>query len=238
MSVRRNLLLGLLFATALPAGALAQVGHDPTASPYRDLRIKHTLTFIGGHLGGGRGKARVGPSGGENLGLRYDIHVGGAATVFAGASFTAATRNLVDPDEPEATRYFGTADQDLLLLDGGFNLILTGRKTWRGFAPYLGAAMGAVIGSTVPEDSSGFAFETKFQAGPMIGVRYFVNRRFHFRLEARDVIWRLTYGSTRFFNDPLNAPGDPPVLDPRFNDNTEWVHHSVLSFGIGWTLRL
>lgn len=236
MSVRRSLLVVLLAAIATPAAA--QVGHDPTSSPYRDMRIKHTLTFLGGHLGGGRGKARVGPSSGQQFGLRYDIHVGGAASIFLGASYTSAERNLVDPDESEATRYFGTATQELFLIDGGFNLILTGRKTWHGLAPYLGAAVGAVVGSPVPEDSSGFAFETKFQVGPMVGVRYFFNRRLHVRLEARDILWRLTYGSTRFFNDPANAPGDPPVLDPRFNDNTEWVHHSLLTFGFGWTLRL
>lgn len=240
MSVCRNLMytVALVVTGLTPLDAAAQVGHDPTSSPYRDMRIKHTLTFLGGHLGGGRGKALVGPSNGDQVGARYDIHIGGAATIFAGFSYTAAERRLVDPDESVDTRYFGMANQELYLIDGGFNLILTGRKTWHNLAPYAGAAIGAVVGSAVPEDSSGFSFKTKFQVGPMLGVRYFVNRRFHFRLEARDVLWRLTYGATRFFNPPANAPGDPPVLDPRYNGNSEWVHHSLLTIGIGWTLRL
>lgn len=225
-----------LAVTSLPLSA--QVGHDPSSSPYRDLRIKHTLTFFGGQLDGGRGKARVGPSDGRLLGARYDIHVGGAATIFAGVSYAAAERNLVDPDDPVDTRYFGVADQDLYLIDAGFNLILTGRKTWRGFAPYFGAALGMVAGGAVPEDSSGFAFKNKFQVGPMVGVRYFPNRRFHLRLEARDIIWRLGYGGTRFFNTPANAPSDPPVLDPTVNRSSEWVHHPTLKFGFGLTIRL
>jgi hypothetical protein len=225
-----------LCALALTSGLEAQVGHDPFSSPYRDLRLKHTLTFFGGYITSGEGRADVGPSNGALAGVRWDIHVGGATSLFLGVAGAAAERNLVDPTLPPDTRYFATASQQLFILDGGFNLILTGRKTWHGLAPYVGGSMGMVLGAAVPQDTvSGFTFNNKFQLGPQIGIRFFPTRRVHLRIEGRNVMWRLKYPGA-FFSRPLTDPSAASVLDPVTTKNSEWVHHPVLKIGLGWTL--
>jgi len=229
------LVAGLIGLGALPGAA--QVGHAPDRSPYHDLRQKQTLTFFGGRLSGGRGKARIGPSSGFLAGARFDLRVG-SGTLFLGVSTIDAERRLVEPDDPPETRFFGTASQQLTVIDGGGTLILTGRKTWHGWAPYFGGAIGAVTGSTVPEDSSGFSFRSKFQFGPLVGLRYYPGGRLHFRAEVRDIIWRLNYGGTRLFDVPASDPLAPPVLDPLTTRRNEFVHHLTLTFGIGWAIRL
>ena len=233
----RALLIGVGLAVTLPGSGVAQVGHSPESSPYNDLRISQTVTLMSGYLSGGRGKAGVGPSDGLLGGVRWDIHVGGAASLFLGGYMFDLERRVLDPTQPPETRMLGTASQSVIMVDGGVNLILTGEKTWHGFAPYVGANLGVVFGGEVPEDSSGFRFATKFHAGPALGIRLFVNRRFHLRVEARNVLWRITYPNS-FFAPPENAPGADPILNEVDTSNTQWTHHPVLMFGLGYTLRL
>jgi len=230
-------IVGLALILSVPGTALAQVGHRPESSPYSDLRIGQTVTLMSGYLAGGRGKAGVGPSGGPLGGLRWDIHVGGAASLFLGAYMFDLERTLLDPAQPPDTRFLGTASQSVAMLEGGANLILTGEKTWHGFAPYVGAGLGVAFGGEVPEDTSGFTFGTKFHVGPALGFRFFVNRRLHFRVEGRDVLWRLTYPGS-FFTPPTSDPNGDPILNPQDTTDSQWTHHPVLMFGLGYTIRL
>lgn len=224
----------LVLSAAAPAGA--QVGHRPESSPYRDLRIKQTVTFMSGYLMGGRGKAGVGPSAGPLLGLRWDAHVGASLALYLGGAGSDLERRLINPTlPPGGGRDLGTAQQNVWMAEGGINLLLTGRKTWRGFAPYAGAGLGMVFGTEVPEDSV-FTFGRKFHIGPTAGVKYFLGRRFHIRLEARDVIWRMTYPQV-FLTVPEEEPRTP-VIDGDVSTLAEWVHHPTFFIGLGWTLRL
>lgn len=225
------LILGCL-ATRLAA----QVGHDPESSPYHRLDVSQTITFVGGYLSGGRGLAGVAPSGGVLGGARWDIRVGDPTTAFLGVSLANLERRLIDPDQPEESRLIGEANQSVVLLDGGFNVILTGAKTWHGFAPYAGLGLGVALGGSVPEDSSGFTFNTKFQLGPSVGLRLFFGNTLHLRAEARDILWRVNYPS-RFFQPPASDPDAPPLLDPNTQGNAQWVHHPTIIFAVGYTLK-
>ena len=224
--------VALLQATA----AAAQVGHLPEGSPYRDMRVKQALVLYGGYLTGGEGSAGVGPTDGPLAGARWEITVGAPSVLFLGVSGASLDRLLINPDNPPETRTLGTAKQTVIMLDGGLSFVLTGRKTWKGFAPFAGFAMGMAFGGAVPEDSSGFKFNSKFQIGPAVGIRFHPNPRFHVRVEGRGIFWRLSYPQ-RFFDDPANAPGTEPVLNELIETETDWVFHPTLTFGIGYTLR-
>jgi len=180
-AIRTHLLT--LFTWLLVSSPLAaQVGHEPESSPYRDLRIKQTITGFGGYMWGGEGKPGVGPGDGPLGGLRWDVHLGGLASLFLGASVADLERVLLDPSKPLDTRVVGTTSQSVTVIDGGVNLLLTGRKTWHGLMPYIGAATGIAIGGSVPEDSlTNYMFGTKFHFGPTAGFRFFLNRRLHLR---------------------------------------------------------
>ena len=228
----KRLLAGTAVCLAVfqTTAALAQVGHLPENSPYKDMRIKQALVFYGGVMSGGEGNAGVGPTNGPVGGVRWEIAVGAPSILFLGLSMANLERPLVNPDDPPDTRFLDSANQRIVMVDAGLNFVLTGRKTWRGLAPYMGVGFGMAFGGPVPEDLSGYTFKTKFHIDPTIGIRFHPSPRFHFRIEGRAIVWRLNYPQ-QFFD------GTDPLLNPLIQTDTDWTLHPTLLFGIGYTLR-
>src|SRR3990172_9237483 len=158
-SLGTTALVALVTAFAPPT-ALAQIGHDPAHSPYRDLRASHQITFTGGYLAGGGGEAGVGPKQGPLAGLRYSLSLSGSLEMTVGAHGGSLDRYLIDSA--------ATVRQSVLIADAGFTLRITGPKTWHGWMPYVGASMGLATGSTAIQDST---FGKSFQFGPRLGLR-------------------------------------------------------------------
>jgi hypothetical protein len=152
-----------------------------------------------------------------------------------GFSASRLERLLINPTQGEDDRVLGTASQTVFLADAGIVLKLTGAKTWHGLLPYVGLTMGLAIGTSVPEDSlSGFDFGLHFQTGPQVGLRLHPTERIFLRLEARDVVWRLSYPNV-FFEEPEHDPDSPPVLNPLIQGENEWTHHLLLLAGLGFS---
>ncbi|MFQ6045130.1 MAG: hypothetical protein ACE5PT_02060 [Gemmatimonadales bacterium] len=226
----------MVVATALAAAALeGQVGHDPSSSPYAEARAGQMIAVSGGYLAGSRGRAGVGPAGGFTVGSRFEIAFADPGIAFLGASGAILDRVVIDPTFGPASRVQDTVTQSVLMLEGGLLLVLTGRKTWRGLAPYVGASVGLALGGRVPRDSSGFVFSTKFQVGPHLGVRWHVSDRVNWRIEARNVLWRLTY-PVSFRATPENEPTEPAVLEGT-TSLTEWTHHPSLVFAVAYVIQ-
>ena len=227
-------LLCAAVTAAAPGAATAQVGHAPESSPYRELNTKYQISATAGYSWGGGGKVGVGPGHGTVYGGRADIHLAGPGAIQLGVNVGSLDRVMIDPTAAPDARILGTVKQSVVMADVGLNLVLTGEKTWHGFAPYFGASAGIAIGGSVPEDSlSGYEFKTKFLVGPQIGFRWQIFDRLSARVDARDVIWRLSYPD-RFFEAPEDYP-DQPVLDPQFNKNTQWTHNPMLLFSLGYS---
>lgn len=228
----------LLLALSAPALAAAQVGHPPDASPYDDMRVAQYLTISGTYLTGGEGSAGVGPTDGRLGGVGWDLRIGGPTYVHLGLAAGQFQRTLIDPTQGAATRVLGTVSQSMFLADAGVGLVLTGQKTWHGFAPYVGASVGLALGGSVPADSlSGFTFSTRFHVGPVAGLRWHPTERLHLRVEGRDMLWRLRYPAG-FFSPPANALGEPPLLDNAQIQGGQWVHHPTLVLSVGYALRM
>jgi len=223
-------LLGLLEA------AVAQVGHRPESSPYNDLRARRVLSFESGYLTGSSGSAKVGPGSGVYGGAKFDLHISGPAALSFGAGVAQLERIIIDPRFGPENRTLDTATQSIILLDAGFDMLLTGEKTWRGLVPYFGAGLGMALGTGVEADSlSGFKFSANFTFGPKIGIWIHPSDRITFRLEAKDIMWQLGYPDG-FFTAPEFEPTAPPVLDPNVTKDKQWVHHIGLTLRIGYTL--
>ncbi len=234
--VLRTAILTLLSTLVTAPSGQAQVGHPPGSSPYKDLRSKYQVSATGGYSWGGGGKVEVGPARGRVAGARFDLRLTGPSVVNLGINVGDFDRVLLDPSQAPDDRIVGTAKQSVIMVDAGFSLVLTGAKTWYGFAPYVGASLGLALGGDVPaaDSLSLFEFATKFIAGPQIGFRWFPVNRLSLRFEARDVIWRLSYPA-QFFDPPANAPDEDPVLDLRFNKNTQWTHNPMFLVSLGWS---
>ncbi len=237
--VQRALTAAALCAVALafPPATSAQVGHPPDASPYREVRARQVFSAWGGYVKGEAGRAGVGPRDGVVVGGRYEFLFSGPVALDIRLGVADLDRRVIDPTQVAGLRARGTFDQQVLMADAGINLVLTGGKTWRRLAPYIGGALGLAFGGEVPEDSSTFEFNTHFIVAPQAGARWHVSDRLLFRFEARDVIWRLRYPDL-FFQPPVADPDGAPVLDPLTSSDTDWTHHLVLTFSLGYALRL
>ncbi|HKT61763.1 MAG TPA: hypothetical protein VJQ46_17020 [Gemmatimonadales bacterium] len=222
-----------ILVLVLGAGRLgAQVGHAPNKSPYHDIRKGHTFTFLYGQFGGSGGEFEIGPHDGPTYGFRYDIRTGSAVQLGLGFTHANLKRLVVDPFVEVANRVSGPVNQTVSLAEVNLQLNLTGGKTWRRLAPFVGSGVGLTFPTSTPTDTSRFELGHKFYFAPYAGTRIFVTDRISLRGEARVVFWKLTY-PTSFQNEPVLEPGAPAVItDGRLN---EWTTSSWLQVGLGYS---
>ncbi|MGH7535571.1 MAG: hypothetical protein ACREMG_08290 [Gemmatimonadales bacterium] len=237
---RRVPVVASLVSTLLTTPALAQVGHDPARSPYRDIPRGHSVTVLGGYIGGGGGRFGIAPHSGSGFGLRYDIRTSSAVQVGIGVARAELERRIVDPFVVLAERDQGIVPQTVTVAEFDLQLNLTGGKTWHRLAPFVGSAAGVTFPSGTPADTSGFEFGRKFYVAPHAGVRAFITSRLHLRGEVRAMFWKLKYPPS-FEAEPPDEPGDPPsnsnavIQDGRVS---EWTATSWLQVGLGYSFSL
>lgn len=211
-------------------GATAQEGYDPAHSPYHDIPRGAVWALSVGHLGGSRGDVGVGPSDGLTGALRYEVPFG-AVGVSLGLAYARTSRFAQDYTKDSTSRRTGPFNDAVVLADAGLQLVLTGRKSWRRFAPFIGGAIGVAIGSRLAQDTSGYQFGTKITLAPNAGVRWYPARRISVRGDLRLVLWKLHY--------PLSykVPNkfDNSTVLPALASLDQWTAHPWVTIGVGWT---
>jgi hypothetical protein len=221
--------VGLL--TAFPPARLAsQVGYDPAHSPYRDAPAGGGLEFVAGYFGGGRGRIPVGISDGNTWGARYNISFG-SASLNLGAAYAQTTRRIVNPFVATANNTSALINCDVVLVDAGLQMALTGPKMWHHLAPYVGATLGLAFGSELATDTSGYTFGTKFTFGPTVGVRWYPARRISIITDFRLIFWRLQYPAN--YLEPNAIDGNRVLAVGSATSN--WTAHPWISLGLGWS---
>jgi hypothetical protein len=196
-SVRFAPLLAVVLAFALPNTGQAQVGHLPAKSPYEDFKIGQSATVIGGWLAVKRDLADVAPAASWLAGLRYDIGVGGPASLFARYVLSPSERNVLAPTNPRATRVIATPGATTHLFDAGLDVSLTGRKTWRHLMPSVNVGAG-LASDFARADTGGYQFGTKFAFNYGFSLRYLPRRGPQLRLDAVNYLWQYQYPDRYF----------------------------------------
>jgi hypothetical protein len=219
-------------AILTPAVALAQVGHPPHSSPYRDIRKGHSFTIMGGYFKGDGGNFGIGPHGGAVFGARYDLRTASTLQIGIGVSHGNLERFIVNPFVVVANRRSGPVKQAVTFAELDLHFNLTGGKTWHRLAPYVAVSGGIAFGSSTPADTSGYKFGKKLYLAPGLGLRFFVTDRLHLRAEARGTFWKLKYPAT-FQQAPTEDPTAPPVLAG--SSTTEWTSSRWLQAGLGYS---
>ena len=187
--------------------------------------------FVGvGYVSGGRGIVGVGPSKGRAWSARYERPFSRILSATLGVGYAQASRFVADPAKDSASHISGPFDQALYVVDVGVQFLLTGAKTWRGFAPFLGVSGGVAISGTPPTDSSGYRFGNRATFGPQVGVRWYPARRISVRADMRLLFWKLTYPLA--YKQP--SPDGSRVL-PLGGAESEWTRHPWITVGVGWT---
>lgn len=233
-AVRATFIAAVLL-TARPANRLsAQVGHDPANSPYRDILLRAGPVLYVGHLAGDRGRAGAGVSNALTFGTRYEVPLGRSMLFQFTTAYLKGDRLIIDPraDSTAPARRTGPVDSDLLLTEIGLQLRLTGAKTWRGLAPYVGAGLGLMFDVKSPGDTtgSGYQFGTKLTLSGSTGLRWYPTRRVMINADVRAQLWRLRYPIS-FHTTATDGSRVVPLTDPL----TDWTLHPWISLGVGWT---
>jgi hypothetical protein len=219
-----------------PASALAQVGHRPESSPFRDIRKGHTFTVTGGYFGGSGGEFNIGPHRGEVFGARYDIRSASTLQIGLAVARGNLDRFIVDPFVRLANRRSGPVRQAVTFAELNLQFNLSGGKSWHRLAPFVGAGVGLAFGSSTPADTSQYKFGRKFYLAPSVGFRFFITDRLHLRGEARAAFWKLNYPTT-FQDEPTEEPGIPPNSNAVIVGNklSEWTGSPWLQVGLGYS---
>ncbi len=231
--MRWRLMAGVaaLLSAYPPIRLTAQVGHDPADSPYRDIKRGAVLQLIGGYLAGDRGSADVGLAEIQTLLARYELSLGAPTRLALEVGYGRGNRFVQDPADSAASRRTGPVSDDVFFVGGALQLLLTGAKTWRGFAPYIGGAAGLALGAGEPEDPAGYQFGTKFTVAPLAGLRWYPAPRLHVSGEIRLQFWTLSYPTSY----QVAGPDGSRILPPTEDALSEWVSGPWYRVGLGWT---
>jgi hypothetical protein len=224
-----------VFLSNIPTVQLsAQIGHDPASSPYRDVRLRAGPSFLVGEFNGSRGAADAAFSNARSASVRYEIPTGKTLLLQFNGAYLQGDRFILNPgaDSSSPNRKTGPAQAAVVLTDLVLHLRLTGPKSWRGFAPYVGAGIGFAFESETPPDTtgSGYQFGTKFTVTGATGMRWHLFRHLWLNGDARFVFWKESY--PRSFQSA--APDGSRVLSV-LHDGTEWIIHPWFSVGAGWS---
>lgn len=233
-TVGRWIILGMVLSNIPTVHLSAQVGYDPATSPYHDILLHPGPVVFVGHLSADRGRAGAGTSNALTFGARYEIPAGRSMLFQFTTAYLHGDRFILDPraNSNSPARRTGPVNSDLALAEVGLQLRLTGGKTWRGFAPYVGTALGLMFDVNSPGDTtrSGYSFGTKLSLAFATGIRWYPTRRVMINGDVRAHLWRLKYPLS--FHNP--AP-DGSTIVPLSGALTDWTLHPWVSLGVGWT---
>lgn len=230
----RALLVTLLAAAAGAAPLAAQVGHEPGSSPFRDLTTHQAFTVSLGRFGGNAAQPGVGWRSGFMYAGRLDTKLGGPFDFYVSIGFAASDRLKINTTLDSASRTTGPFKKTLVLADLGLIVNLTGAKSWRRLAPYLGIGAGEVFPSKSETDVGGYNAGANFTLIPLAGTRIFIGKTVAVRLELRDYFFRYEW-PLRYFSpiDVNNNAISPPIL-PNGSKDRQWAHNPTLLVGIAY----
>lgn len=236
-TAKRMMVVAGISLSVIPSFPLsAQVGHDPGASPFRDVPLRPMPVVFGGYLSGDQGRVGAGMSNALTVGARYEIPAGRSLLFQFTAAYLSGDRFILDPraDSTSPARRTGPFKSEVALAEIGLQLRLTGAKSWHGWAPYVGTGLGLMFDVNSPGDTtgSGYKFGTKLTIAGATGVRWYPSRRFVIYAEARAHLWRLKHPAS--FHDDTQASDRSTVL-PLTVPVNDWTLHPWFSLGIGWT---
>jgi hypothetical protein len=214
-------------ALLVASPAIAQVGHEPAASPYTDLEYRQELTPYGGYASARLDPAGVTPRSATVAGLRYELYLAGPVSLTSDLSGMFADRTVLDPTKPRAQRVIGTESAPVYGLDVGIALGLTGRKSWHHVAPQIRAGIG-VVHSQAADDTTGYKFGTPFAISLGGGLKFVGRGRLQVRADVGTRLFKQKYPDAYYRTTSDNTA--VLVDTPR----SVWTRHSLLTVGVSF----
>ncbi len=209
-----------------PSLAAAQVGYTPRNSPFRDLEHRQEFTWYAGWYQTTKDPADVGPKSGVTAGLHYELRMAGPAYFTATVAGIKSERRVIDPSQLIVNRFKGNVSLNMMAVDVGFALNLTGFKSWHGLVPTLGGGAGLGLGFDSP-DVGKFKYGYPFLLVARPGIKFAPHGRWQGRIDATNYFQRIRYPQTYF----TKTTADPTVLTVGDAQNV-WKRNLALTVGL------
>ncbi|MFL5619438.1 MAG: hypothetical protein ACJ79A_13705 [Gemmatimonadaceae bacterium] len=206
---------------------LAQVGHDPASSPYRDLEYRQELTPYGGYARAKVDPAGITPQSAAIAGLRYELYLGGPVSLTSDFSTMFSDRTVLDPTKPRAQRVLGTETAPVYALDLGMALGMTGRKSWHSLVPQVRAGLG-VVTSKAADDTTGYKFGTPFAITFGAGLKFVTGGRLQLRADVGERLFKQKYPEAYY----RTASDNTAVLTD--TPRSFWTNHGLFTVGVSF----
>lgn len=226
--------LAVLFLASLgfPGQTAAQERID---TPFDWIDGSLRVGVFGGNLSSDRGALDLGPGSSIVFGARLRTRVSSPLSLEIGFGLGNSERLVIDPRLPTGPAPVDTVNADWLLIEGGFQIALTGGRTLHQLQPYVVLTGGVLKGRGEVVSDSLMAVEdvpfqynigtaSMFTAGA--GVEWIPNGRIGLGLEIRDHLWRIKAPDGFFQLDVLQNIEDLGLEAPR---ESEWTHNVELS---------
>jgi hypothetical protein len=227
----RSLLTAAASGVLLAAStAGAQVGYPPERSPYRDVEYRQELTLLSGYYAASTDPAGVAPQSGPMLGARYDVRIGGPASLTARVARVFSERNVINPALAPGARLVSRDAWPLYLSDVGITLALTGQKSLHHLVPVLSAGAG-IASDFKKADIGGFRVGTAFALNFGGGVRWVPGGSFQLRADVTDHLYQISYPGVYFLETAAGA-NDAVLGDSQ--SRSVWKHNAAITVGASY----
>ncbi len=206
---------------------MAQVGHLPAKSPYRDIPYDNSLMPYASYFGGSGGTLGIGVHDGYLYGLRIMLR----GNKFIGLGIAGSygwdlQRNIIDPFAPPGERVLGPVTERLFVLEGLLQFNFTANKSWHRIAPYAGLGLGAGFASTAPQDTV-YRSSVRFTFTPYLGTRLFLTQKAALFIEARMPLYKISYPDAYF------VPEEPII-----GNDGQWIASPWFLAGLSFSFSL
>lgn len=218
--------LAALLVCATTAGA--QVGYPPALSPYLDLPYRQEITAIFGYYVGRDVPGDVAPGSGSVVGAHYEWRAGGPAHLIGEITHISASRTVLDPAKPPATRNLGTQSWPLWTADFGLGMSLTGGRSWHRLVPEVNGGVG-IVSDFKKADVGDFRYGTRFALNWGAALRYVPGGHFQIRADFSNRLNSITYPDA-YFRAPTG--GGTPILTGV--DKSIWRNNPSFTIGLSY----
>jgi hypothetical protein len=208
---------------ALPATAAAQ--QERISTPYEWIDRSLRAGVYGGYISTGRGESEIGPGSSSVFGGRLRARISSPLSFELNVGLGSSERAVIDPRLDAGPAAVDTVDVDWLLVEGGFQIALTGARTVHGIQPYvtLGGGILRGIGEKPSEFLSAPGDEDfRYRVGTAasfaggIGFEWLPVERIGVGFEVRDHLWRIKTPDGFFRADVLDRIDELGLPAPHY----------------------
>lgn len=221
--------MAVLLSAVAAEGLAAQVGHLPPRSPYVDLEYRQEATIFAGYFNAGTDRVGVAPKSGPMVGLRYDLRLGGPASLTTKVAYISSERTIIDPRRPEGDRTVDESSWPLYVADVGISVNLTGQRSFRRLVPFVNGAVGIATDLKGGADVGAWRFGTPFALSLGGGIKWVPAGNLQARVDVATQLYQIKYPNSYY----VEAADGTSVLQLR-DPKSDWTSNIGIALGVSY----